>query len=91
MIDIYALAKKIYNIPISELLDELYRQNHPSSGPAFTITPEGHIQFLREVEFKASQTLSQDSGVKKSQLDNAVNGASNSASSSGLILSTSDW
>jgi len=74
-------------------LDELYRQENISTLPAFTIT-ENSIQFLKEVEFKAPQTLSQDSGIKKSQLDSAINNVNTGGGNctcNGLILSRSDW
>lgn len=76
---------------MSELLDDLYRE--PSSPPVIAIT-ENSIQFFKEVEFKAPQTLSQDSGVKKSQLDNAINDVNTGGGNgtcNGLTLSKSDW
>jgi hypothetical protein len=92
MVDIYALAKKMYNIPLSEILDELYKP--PSAPPAIEIS-DNSIKFYKEVEFKAPQILSQDSGIKRSQLDAAVNNNTNtnggSCTCNGLNLSVSDW
>jgi hypothetical protein len=83
--------KILYNVPMSEIIDELYKE--PPSPPTINIT-ETSIQFFKEVEFKAPQTLSQDSGVKKIQLDNAINNAntgSGNGTCNGLNLSKSDW
>jgi hypothetical protein len=91
MVDIYALAKKVYNVPLSEIFDQLYKP--PSPPPAITIT-ENSIQFFKEVEFKAPETLSTDSGIKKSQLDAAINSVNTSGGGgtcNGLNLSRSDW
>jgi hypothetical protein len=91
MLDIHALAKKMYNKPLSEIMDELYKP--PSAPPVMNIT-ENSIQFFKEVEFKASETLSSDSGVKKSQLDAIINNANSgggSGTNNGLNISKSDW
>jgi hypothetical protein len=84
-------SKVLYNTPMSEIMDELYRE--PSS-PSSIVVTENSIQFFKEVEFKAPQTLSQDSGIKKSQLDTAISSVSTGGGggpSNGLILSKSDW
>jgi hypothetical protein len=55
---------------------------------------ENSIQFFKEVEFKASETLSSDSGVKKSQLDAIINNSNaggGSGANNGLNISVSDW
>jgi hypothetical protein len=91
MLDIHALAKKMYNKPLSEIMDELYKP--PSAPPVMNIT-ENSIQFFKEVEFKASETLSSDSGVKKSQLDAIINNSNaggGSGTNNGLNISVSDW
>jgi hypothetical protein len=91
MVDIYALAKKMYNKPLSEIMDELYKP--PSVPPVINIT-ENSIQFFKEVEFKAPQTLSQDSGVKKSQLESTINNSGaggGSGANNGLNITKSDW
>jgi hypothetical protein len=86
MLDIHALAKKIYNKPLSEIMDDLYKP--PSPPPAIKINGDT-IEFYREVEFKASQTLDQDSAVKRSQLSTVTNTGSNNNNT--MNLSEADW
>jgi hypothetical protein len=99
MFDIHALAKKIYNKPLSEIMDDLYKP--PSPPPAIKIN-ENTIEFYREVELRSSQTLDQDSAVKRSQLgtvtntggsnnNNGSNNSSNNDSSNNMNISKSDW
>jgi hypothetical protein len=100
MFDIHALAKKIYNKPLSEIMDDLYKP--PSPPPAIKIN-ENTIEFYREVELRSSQTLDQDSAVKRSQLgavtntgntsgsNNNSSNSSNDNSSNNMNLSEADW
>jgi hypothetical protein len=105
MFDIHALAKKIYNKPLSEIMDDLYKP--PSPPPAIKIN-ENTIEFYREVEFRSPQTLDQDSAVKRSQLgavtntgntggsnnngsSNNSNSSNDSSSNNNMNLSEADW